>query len=172
MAAGPTYEPIATTTGSGSSNTISFTSIPSTYTDLVLVCNAFVSSDAINMYTTVNGGGSGYTQTWMGSNGSATSKGRVSSSSQWTMSNGPLGNGSSTAPMYMQMQFFNYANTNKNKVMLARQSIIGATYNGTVASVNLWDNTSAINRIDVYCQAGAYYLLTGATFTLYGIAAA
>ena len=172
MAAGPTYTPIATTTGNGATNTISFTSIPQTYTDLILICNAFVSSDAINMYTTVNGSGSGYSKTWMGGNGTSASSSRATSTSQWTMSDGPLGNGSSTAPMYMQMQFHNYSNTTTSKTMLARQHIVGATYNGVVASVNLWSNTNAINRIDIYCQSGSYYLRSDATFTLYGIAAA
>ena len=34
-----TYEPLATTTGTGSSTTVTFTTIPQTYTDLVLVCS-------------------------------------------------------------------------------------------------------------------------------------
>ena len=38
MAAGSTYTPIATTT-LGSAGTITFSSIPSTYTDLVIVLN-------------------------------------------------------------------------------------------------------------------------------------
>ena len=39
MAAGNTYTPIATTTLSSSQNDITFSSIPSTYTDLVIVFN-------------------------------------------------------------------------------------------------------------------------------------
>ena len=45
MAAGATYEPIATTTLGSAANAITFSSIPSTYTDLRLV-GTFLAPDA------------------------------------------------------------------------------------------------------------------------------
>lgn len=165
-----TYVVLDTKTVTSSVASVSFTSIPQTYTDLVLICNFFCTNDSVNSYVSVNGSTAGYSKTNLAGSGSSATSGRQTSTSQWTMSDGPLGSGSTTAPMYMQMQFQNYANTTTYKTMLARQNIIGATYNGTVASVNLWANTAAINRIDVYPQSGAGNVAAGSTFTLYGIA--
>jgi hypothetical protein len=165
-----TYVALDTKTITSSVASVSFTSIPQTYTDLVLVCSFFCTNDGVNSYVAVNGSTAGYSKTNVAGSGSSATSGRQTSTSQWTMSDGPLGSGSTTNPMYMQMQFQNYANTTTYKTMLARQNIVGATYNGTVASVNLWANTAAINRIDVYPQPGSGNVATGSTFTLYGIA--
>ena len=47
MAAGRTYTPIATTTLGSATNTLTFNSIPSTYTDLVIICNYSQNGDML-----------------------------------------------------------------------------------------------------------------------------
>jgi len=169
-ASAATYVPIATLTGAGSS-TLSFTSIPSTYTDLVVIANLFGSNDGVNTLINVNGNNSGYSDTWLAGSGSSATSGRDTASSAWVASHGPLGSGSTTAPFFMELHFQNYSNTTTYKTMLGRMNILGATYNGTVAGVHLWANTSAINQITFTLQSSATY--TGnATATLYGVKAA
>ena len=63
MAAGATYAPIATTAGTGSSTTITFTSIPQTYTDLVLIIDQITpgaNNYGYNIRFNNNSGGSTY----------------------------------------------------------------------------------------------------------------
>lgn len=68
-----TYEPIATTTASGSSSSITFSSISSAYTDLVLVANASVTSGSDTAILRFNGDtGSNYSRTFLSGNGSST----------------------------------------------------------------------------------------------------
>ena len=66
MAAGSTYTPIATTTGTGSSGTITFTSIPSTYTDLRIILNGTETNATLYEFDMRynNDSGNNYSLTW------------------------------------------------------------------------------------------------------------
>ena len=81
MAAGSTYTPIATTTASGSASSVTFSSIPSTYTDLVIVADilgAASTADAVlrfNSDTTSN-----YSETVIRGDGSSAASARYSES--------------------------------------------------------------------------------------------
>jgi hypothetical protein len=165
-----TYEPIATISGTGGVSSYTFSSIPSTYTDLVLVTNLFGTNDGVNTLITVNGSATGYSLTYLAGNGSSATSSRTTSSPSWVASLGPLGSGSSTGPFAMILNFMNYSNTTTYKTMIARQNIIGTANNGTVASVNLWQNTAAISSITFAIQGGATFNSTS-TATLYGIKA-
>lgn len=165
MAAGSTYTPIATTTLGSAASSYSFTSIPSTYTDLILVFAG--SSSAGNApYFTVNGdSGTNYSTTALLGNGSAASSGRTSNQAVGYLGGFSVGIGTSQATMVIQFQ--NYSNTTTYKTVLSRLS---ATQYEAEATVSLWRSTSAINRIDVGIGGATYSV--GSTFTLYGIAAA
>ena len=78
MAAGATYTPIATQTTSGSTGAVTFSSIPQTYTDLVVVINTSLSG-LCNSLLQFNGDtGSNYSGTVIGGSGSAPITGRGS----------------------------------------------------------------------------------------------
>jgi hypothetical protein len=167
MAAGATYEPIATTTLGSTAASVIFSSISGSYTDLVVITNTGNGSAFSTLYLQVGNGsadtGSNYSTTFMYGTGSSTISSRTSGTTQILASatnNALDGNGS----IFLQ----NYSNTTTYKTVLSR----GNTSDGiAVAYVGLWRSTSAINYIKLTDQNGHNFSI-GSTFTLYGIAAA
>jgi hypothetical protein len=173
MAAGNTYTQIASTTVGTASATVVFSSIPATYTDLVLIMQPAANVDDENVGIRFNGDtGSNYSYTRMGANNTAgsTSSNRVSS---FTRINTTEATGTSTVlgNLVITAHIMNYANTTTYKTALARSGQQGGTYNGVEAFVGLWRNTAAIDSVTVM-QGGTRTFSTGSTFNLYGITAA
>lgn len=166
-----TYEPIQSTTLGSASSSVTLSSIPSTYTDLVLIVgNALTSVNGYAFTFGVNGDtGSNYSGTILGGNGSSAGSARYSSiSNTSTYFTGYYSGLSTTDPGVSILQFQNYANTTTNKTILSRGN---SASKSTEASVWLWRSTSAINQITIYAQSGSN-MAAGVTFTLYGIKAA
>lgn len=159
-----TYTPIATYTVSGSSTSnYTFSSIPSTYTDLVLIANmAETPSLGSFVYRVNSDSGSNYSTTYIDGNGTSATSGRYTSQTEARGTYEGVGTGFGT---YI-LNFQNYANTTTYKTMLTRAS--GAAV-AAETTVSLWRSTSAINSITLY--AGQNFA-SGSTFTLYGIKAA
>lgn len=164
-----TYTPITSQTLSSAANSITFSSISGTYTDLVVVCNSTISNNGGGAYMAFNGDTSGtnYSQTFLYGTGSAAGSTRTTNSvgtANWV--GGQIGGMSSTTPSTYVINVMNYSNTTTYKTILSRSSDLY-----TEASVNLWRNTAAITSIIIGAQ-GAYTFSAGSTFTLYGIQAA
>ena len=158
-----TYEPIATQTLGSSQATVTFSSIPSTYTDLILVATGKPTS-AATIYLRFNSDtASNYSYTQIEGYGSTTASNRVSSSTATT-----YGVWRTTTTQYSLLQIQNYSNTTTNKTLICR-SYDNDNTGVSRTFVNLWRNTAAINRIDLISD-NSY--ATGCTFTLYGIKAA
>jgi hypothetical protein len=158
-----TYEPIATNTLGSNAASVTFSSIPSTYTDLVLVLNTITSTSSEYMTVTINSDtGSNYSRMNVSGNGTVVSSGRSSNETVWYIAVETYGTNS--LKFNSITHFMNYSNTTTNKTFLSRAS---HTDLGTDAVVGLWRNTSAINTIKVNSN-----FATGSTFTLYGIKAA
>lgn len=168
MAAGLTYEPIATTT-LGSAGTVTFSSIPQTYTDLVVILAiAGVSSAGNDCGMQFNGDTTtNYTFTLMMGSGSSAVAYRFSSN-RAIIDGGYSGiyNGSSNAIA----NIMNYSNTTTYKTTIARGNSAGLTGAETTATVSLWKNTAAINQVKVMLNGANF--ATGTVVSLYGIAAA
>ena len=166
MAAGSTYEPIATTTATGSTSTITFNSFTG-YTDLVLVFegnSTNAGSSANSLRVRVNSDtGSNYSVTYISGDGSSASSGRTSDQTNWDGMNIAQASVRGMVNMY----FMNYSNSTTYKTMLNRSSVAAVD---SLTAVNLWRNTDAITAIEVYISTGNFS--SGSTFTLYGIAAA
>lgn len=159
-----TYTPIATTTISSASSSYTFSSIPSTYTDLVLVTNVIATGD-LQINCRVNGDTStNYSTTYLAGNGTSAVSSRQSNAAfmgtDYYFSATTNGNVSI-------LHFMNYSNTTTNKTMINRAN---AADKGVMANVSLWRSTAAINAIQLYATANNFNI--GSTFTLYGIAAA
>jgi hypothetical protein len=171
MAAGNTYESIATQTLGSATATVTFSSISSAYTDLVLVCNAATSVAGYSLLLRFNSdSGSNYSQTQMYGNGTTAGSNRGSNLAQIYLgytpdSYGTVGNNN----FIVNIQ--NYSNSTTYKTALCRNNNMssGGT-NATEAAVGLWRNTAAISTVSL--TAGSGNILTGSTFTLYGILAA
>lgn len=159
-----TYDKIATATAAGGATSISFTSIPSTYTDLVIVINGAYSA-AVGVYVQFNGdnspSGTNYSQTLLFGTGSAASSTRASNFN-WAAI-GYLGSENSTTIC----SIMNYANTTTFKTAIGRGN---SASNLTLSSVALWRSTAAINRVDLLSTTSTY--TAGTTATIYGIKAA
>lgn len=170
MAASSTYTPIATTTSPGGTSTISFTSISSAYTDLILVgANIGYVAAGNTPFLRINGDtGTNYSGTVLEGNGSAAQSGRRTSSSQGIPLGGTYVGSSTTVATNFILHLMNYANTTTYKTGLSRYFQPAGEVEATVG---LWRNTSAINQIE-YRTDGGGTISAGAVFTLYGIAAA
>ena len=174
-----TYENIATTTLSSGQATVTFSSIPSTFTDLILVANVygrFGSTTTAAFNLRFNGDtASNYSNTLLSGNGSAAVSSRASNQTELQVGTIMAQNStSSTVFPPMIVQIMNYANTTTNKTVLSRSSNIDGTDNtsrSTRAFVGLWRKTpEAINSIEI--RTDALDFVSGSTFTLYGIKAA
>jgi hypothetical protein len=163
MAAGSTYTPIATTTLGSATGSYTFSSIPATYTDLVLIAdwsNAAGTGTAIIL----NGDTSGnYSYTYMYGTGSAAGSGRNSNATNTGIGYDPTANRRQNSIVH----FMNYSNTTTYKTILVRNNVPEFQI---VGSVNLWRSTAAINSIKI--DNSPQNFNAGATFTLYGISAA
>ena len=166
MAAGPTYEPIATTTLGSAANSITFSSIASTYTDLRLVITYDATINTSEIYMRFNSdSGSNYSRTRLQSDGTTVSTG-VSTNQTY----GILG-GTDAPMVYYGIDIFSYAgSTNKTYLAEFAQDKNGS---GQVRrDVGLWRSTSAITSILLDGSLGGGQLPAGTIATLYGIKAA
>lgn len=169
MPAGRTYEPLASVTLSASTaSVLVMNSIPSTYTDLVLVVYGQDTRTGGNdCYIQFNSDtGNNYSETFMRGDGSTTTSSR--STSRNVINIGANAGSNQSYYTVMTAHIMNYSNTSVKKTVLSRSG--GASVN-TMATVGLWSNTNAITRIDLNPGSG-YSFTSGCTFTLYGVRAA
>lgn len=166
-----TYEPIETLSSSGSTSTFSFTSVPSTYTDIVIV-SSLRSSYSITEHDTlirVNGSASNiYSRTYILGNGSSASSARSTNLTGFYA--GQVQGATSTAGVFSTqiVHLMNYASTTTNKTFIARNNTPTAN---TSSTVGLWRSTDAINQIDILNADGSNWV-SGSTATIYGIKSA
>ena len=154
-----TYESIATTTLGSATPSYTFNSIPSTYTDLIMVFNGTSGNNISLRFNSDTG--SNYSITRMQGNGSSASSSRYSNI---TSMYGPYSSTDSIAIW----QVMNYSNATTYKTALARG---GGASDTADAYVGLWRSTSTITSLTVLSQ-GSGNLGSGATLTLYGIKSA
>ena len=160
-----TYEPIATTTLGSAAASITFSSIPATYTDLRLVLVGRNNANAASWRLEYNGDTSAiYSNTFLGGNGSTPESGRDTGHTyfQITAVEAP-----STSICMVTVDIFSYAGST-NKTGLCQFSNDKNGSGGTAVKVGLWRSTSAITSIKWYA-ANSENFASGTTATLYGI---
>lgn len=153
----PTYTALANITLGSSASSVTFSSIPATYRDLILVVNG-VGSTEQNATLTFNGDttSANYSYVTMRGDGTATST---------TASTGALINTYTTGRFQAIIQIMDYSATDKHKTRLSRDDI--ANYH-TRAWASRWANTAAVTSM-VYVAVGGTFN-SGTTLALYGIA--
>ena len=150
-------------------NNISFTNIPQTYQDLMLVVFSGTQqsgSSADYARLIFNGGAIGMSTTLLTGDGSSATSTRETT----TTSGGAIG----IRPAYaanLQGSFvthiLNYANSSTYKTSISRSASDANGSGTTQLTVNLWQSTAAINAI-IWGGSGNYPG-AGSTATLYGI---
>jgi len=176
MAAGNTYVALASTTLSSPAASVTFSSISSAYTDLVLIKQGMdavnggfwlrYNSDTATNYSIIN----------MGASGSSTFSYFAGSQNYIWADTYYTGTGTvATDKPMVKANIMNYANTTTYKTTICRSDDVRtAGSDGTVyTGVGIWRNTAAINTITCIVAsnpAGANFN-TGSTFSLYGIKA-
>jgi hypothetical protein len=158
-----TYEPIATTTASGSVSSITFSTISGSYTDLVIIVNGGTAGSDNSMLVRFNSDtGGNYSYTAIDGNGSSATSFRESNTSEPQA--GSLSTGNNTS----LINIMNYSNTTTYKTYVARGN---APAHRVRAFVGLWRNTAAITSVTIFNNAASNFTNV-TTFTLYGIKAA
>jgi hypothetical protein len=163
-----TYETISSQTLTSAASSVTFSSIPSTYTDLILIIQA-KSASGNNAYVRFGNGtidtGSNYSYTGVAGYSSSAYSDRYTNQTriQLTYFTTIVNNFNYISTTHIQ----NYANTTTNKTILVRQN---QTAEGVGATVGLWRSTAAINTIDI--NRSNVDFEPGSTFALYGITAA
>ena len=160
------YESIATATGTGTSGTITFSSIPATYTHLQIRCLMKNTSNSTNLYVTFNGdSASNYSAHYIYTDGQTVSSAPFNTTFMF------LGRypSSTAANVYGSnvIDIIDYANTNKYKTA---RGFGGYDANGSgeiLYSSGSWRSTSAITNITLNTDATNW--TTATTFALYGI---
>lgn len=164
--AGATYEPISTTTLTGTQANISFSSLGS-YTDLILVCNPINTSAGSDIGLQFNSDtGNNYSATWVNGNGTSAVSSRIASYSYIPVLQ-PVSGQSTVYSGQAIIQIMNYRNSTTYKSVLTRYDDAAKS---TGAEIGLWRSTAAITSLLMKPGTGSF--ASGSTFTIYGILAA
>jgi hypothetical protein len=158
----PTYTPLATVTLGASASSVTFSSIPATYRDLICVINALGTTSTFLIFRVNGETGSIYSRVSM----FASTSGVGSFSSTATSLQG-LSDLNSTAYSMDIVQLMDYSATDKHKSTLSRTNDPNVA--ATVATAGRIATTSAINSIALSPNSGNF--AAGSTFNLYGVIA-
>jgi hypothetical protein len=160
----PTYTPLATVTLASATSTISFSSIPATYRDLIFVINIAATATVLNqVFIRFNGdSGSNYSYLEAFGDGSASGAG-INGSTTFNMI-GYHGGGGSVITI---AQVMDYSATDKHKSSLVRND---KSDQGTTMIGCRWANTDAVTSALIGKVAAGNFPV-GTTINLYGVIA-
>jgi len=165
-----TYTLIASNTLSSDTSSVTFSPIPSTYTDLVLKYSVRSSSSSTtdDLFLTVNGTSANYSQTRLSGDGASASTGRFSASSEFVL--GDISAATGTSNTFSSGEFYLPSYTvAQNK---PASNFLAQEQNGTTAYLRiiaaLWSNTSTVTSITFSLNSGPNFV-SGSSFFLYGI---
>jgi hypothetical protein len=154
-----TYTPLATVTLGSSASSVTFSSIPATYRDLVIVV-AGTTSASSGLYLRLNGDtGANYTAVYAYGTGSSA----VSTTS--IVINGLyIGNFTNVNQSVSTNHLMDYSATDKHKTMVG----IGSDpSNFVIMNATRWANTAAVTSVLVLPATGT--MSAGMTLSMYGI---
>ena len=160
-----TYTPIASTTLTGTQTTVTFSSIPGTYRDLIVIISALASNNVSSPYLTINADtGANYNRVRMSGDGASTfSNAQTGQTSALLRYQGGISN---TTPTPIIIDFLDYSATDKHKTFLSKCQNAAAA---TDITAHRWASTSAITTLAF--DLGGLNWAAGSTFSLYGVIA-
>jgi hypothetical protein len=162
-----TYELIEAKTLSSPAASVTFTSIPGTYTDLLLSTSIRASSGGtISAGLRFNGSTTNYSERLLyGTGSSAASANATTTSIQWAN----LGNDTNTSNTFSNCQIYipNYAGSTNKSVSTESVTENNATGADIYLDAGLWSDTAAITSLTLTASTPDF--ATNSTFYLYGI---
>jgi hypothetical protein len=166
-----TYTALATVTLGSAASSVTFSSIPGTYRDLILVVNG---SSSANSFVSVRfNGDSGTNYGYLSMIGANTAYSNSATHDQLYLADNQQ---KANALYQIQVSIMDYPATDKHKTALTRTSSQTAILSGgavetaaVYASAHRWANTAAITSVAVNNLTGNFNSST--TFNLYGVIA-
>lgn len=161
------YESIATATvTSGGATSVSFTSIPQTFTHLEIRATTLNASNFYTIKLRFNGSTSGYTASQLVSFNATSSSGGGPDADSGAM----IGIGAKAATSYsaaVVAKIYEYSKTNLYKRWIGQGGVDGNGTGQTKVTYGYWSSTDAIT--DIYCYADGSTMNQYTQFALYGI---
>jgi hypothetical protein len=168
-----TYTLIDSEVLASSAASVTFSSIPATYTDLVVrmsIRNSTAGAYGATGRFKLNGDtATNYSVATLEGNGSSAGSNRISSQAYGQLTYNGYDAGGNTSNTFSSIEFYipSYL-ASQNKPI----STFTATENNSTTGVlevdaNLWRNTAAITSIEIYSDTGNF--VSGSSFYLYGI---
>lgn len=155
----PTYTPLATVTLGTAISSVTFSSIPATYRDLILVFRGTLTTATNNELELRINSDTGSNYTRLVAYGDGSSAGSITD----VFNSYRFSYGNNTNPFTSIVQFMDYSATDKHKTMLNRESQANRS---SSMGAGRWANTAAMTSVQVFCSQN---LATGTTLNLYGI---
>ena len=161
----------------GASASVTFSSIPGTFTQLMLIIigRSSVSALSDNILMQLNGDtGANYDYEQMDSNETIAPASSQATAQTSTSAVGVVTGATATAnqPGSVEITFPGYSGTTFSKTMHAvgwlNRSTSSATSKDIIVTSAHWRSTAAINAINIFLASGANFI-AGSSFTLYGL---
>lgn len=164
-----TYTLIASNILSSSAASVTFSSIPATYTDLVIQATVRDNQGqtAGNINLTINGTSANYSSTVMGSSGSSYFADRQSNATFIRLNNA-TNSSLSTASTFSNLKIYipNYTISANKPLGTESGTEQNSTTGWETATAGLWRNTATISSITLGSEGS---FVSGSSFWLYGI---
>ena len=166
-----TYSLISSNVLTSTAASVTFSSIPSTYTDLVLRFSARNDIGATQRTVQIefNGSaGTAYSITAMSGNGASASSNRLSAQASGFDSAGQVPSGY-TASTFSNVELYipSYLASNNKAFSITSTTENNSTTSYLFATAGLWSNTAAITQVKLTSNADNF--VSGSSFYLYGI---
>jgi hypothetical protein len=157
------------TVGSGGASTITFSSIPSTYTDLLIMTSLRDSAATVGnagIRVIFNGSGSGFSTRWIF--GTGVTANSTTDSGGWIRV-GQVPGSLATSNTFSNDCIYvpNYLSSNQKTLLGDSVMENNATESYSTLTAGLWSNTAAITQIELQSNSTAWVQYS--TATLYGI---
>lgn len=158
------YEVISTQTLGSAAASVTFSSIPQAYTDLVAVVKA-QDSNGYLLVRFNSDSSSLYSRTYMSGNGTSATSARGTGEAQGYTTADTTSNLSNVG----LLNIMNYSNATTFKTFIGRENLPASAVQATVG---LYRSTSAITTVSFLSPSATATIAVGSVFTLYGIKAA
>lgn len=153
-----TYTPLSSITLGSTTSTVTFSSIPANYRDLVVVMSGTLTGNT-DLYCRINGdSGNNYPVVTLTGTGSS------AISFQATPTIGYLHNNNTSSHFNVSFSIFDYSTTDKHKSVISTAGQGGGQF--TLSNFR-WMSTTAVTSITMFNNGFSY--LPGTTFSIYGI---